>query len=282
MAGEDRAPLELEIGKISRGGAGSINRPRRPILPAMIDTTERRATWEREVGEAHRRARAAALALAGMALAHVFLAAVATWQLRSPYGLSREIARLGGLAEGGLHLVTVVLFLRWLARSVNVAHLLRVSPRLPWSASQACWGFFIPILNLFRPYQVIRDLQSRLAPDGVPEPLPKPRADGVGGYRQVAMEKAPPPAKLPHASIGAWWGLYLLGRSGAQSSALLLGSFSGETVRLQIILMNGADVAAALLAMMVVRSIDGRIAERHRRLHHASDEELTEWGVLGD
>lgn len=34
------------------------------------------------------------------------------------------------------------------------------------------------------------------------------------------------------------------------------------------------DIAGALLALQVVRSIDARLAERHRRLHHASDEEL--------
>ena len=34
------------------------------------------------------------------------------------------------------------------------------------------------------------------------------QADELGGYRQVAMRAPPPPAQLPHASIGAWWGFF--------------------------------------------------------------------------
>ena len=36
------------------------------------------------------------------------------------------------------------------------------------------------------------------------------RLDGSGGYRSVAMEKAPPPRTLPHAFIGAWWALFIV------------------------------------------------------------------------
>src|SRR5262249_19684248 len=116
---------------------------------------------------------------------------------------------------------------------------------------------------------------DRLDPEGVPEPAPRPRADGTGGYRHVAMEKAPPPGRLPAAWIGAWWGFYLLGGLVATVLAVILSP------SLSIFMTNGAEVASAVLAVLAVRAIDGRIAERNRRLQHASDEELTEWGIEG-
>ncbi len=77
------------------------------------------------------------------------------------------------------------------------------------------------------------------------------------------MEKAPPPRTLPHASIGAWWGLFvaerLVARFGVFSEVLAIG--------------------AAVLAVLVVRAVQGRLEERHRRVHHASDEELEAWGL---
>ena len=125
------------------------------------------------------------------------------------------------------------------------------------------WSFFIPIVSFYRPYQVLRDVHDQLEPDGVPEPAPRPRLDGSGGYRSVAMEKAPPPRTLPHAFIGAWWALFIAER--------IVSSFG--------LVSEVLAIGAALLAVLVVRSVEARLEERHRRLHHASDEELEAWGL---
>jgi hypothetical protein len=220
-----------------------------------------------------------------MAVTHVYTAILsdpagrALFDTPGDFPLSQQLLSSGLLFQTGLHVLTAVLFLMWLAKSINVARELGISPPLAWTASDACWGFFIPFINFVRPYQVIRDLHDRLAPDGVPEPAPKPRADGVGGYRRVELIKAPPPAPLPHASIGAWWALYLFGGSLPRLAALLLGGPRAAQSRLFVVAPFGMEVLSAVLAVLVVRAIDGRLAERHRRLHHASDEELTEWGV---
>lgn len=181
-------------------------------------------------------------------------------------GVSREtmfsLVVAGHLAQMTMLVVTAVLFLRWLSLVVTLSRTTSTTP-LRWTASEAVWGFFIPIISLYRPYQVLRDVHDQLAPDGVPEPAPRARLDGSGGYRSVPMEKAPPPRALPHASIGAWWGLFVAER--------LLGAFG-----------TGAQVlaiGAAALAVLVVRSVQARLEERYRRLRHASDEELEAWGI---
>lgn len=252
----------------------------------MIDTTEGRAAWDREVATAHGWARGASAALIGMGFTHICITALSDPQITAMF-VGSSTDRVGQLQlvssarlfHQGLHLVTVVLFLLWLSKSVNVARQLGISPPLAFTASEACWGFFIPLINLVRPYQVIRDLHDRLAPDGVPEPAPKPRTDGVGGYRRIELEKAPPPAPLPHASIGAWWALYLFGGWLPAIVLLTFGGVAAKPGRLFQLAPPAMEVLSAVLAVLVVRAIDGRLAERHRRLHHATDEELTEWGV---
>jgi hypothetical protein len=240
---------------------------------AEVGAATGRAVWDRGVGDAHQGALLAVAALLGMAAIHAYMGASSlVWAVTSG-GWMLPLGDLVATLQPWLHLATIVFFLRWLATSVRVATRLQVSPRLPWTSRQACWSFFIPIVNLVRPYTVIRDLHDRLAPEGVPEPAPRPRIDGVGGYRRVEMEKAPPPARLPHAWIGAWWGSYLLGGLTANVTAWMLSA------RLEGFLVNGAEVTAALLAVLAVRAIDGRLAERNRRLQHATDEELAEWGV---
>jgi hypothetical protein len=139
----------------------------------------------------------------------------------------------------------------------------------------------MPLVNLARPYQVLRDLRDRLAPEGVPEPAPRPRLDGAAGYRKVEFEKAPPPAKLPHAFIGAWWALYLLGalvQRGATSSTTH-GALELISSRKMSVAADVIEIGSTLLAILVVTAISARVTERQRRLRHATDEELTSWGI---
>lgn len=234
------------------------------------------------------------MALIVTAALHVHSAGVAAWQIslledvelgRAPNLASLQLGdtllQSGAVAEIVMRLITGVLFLRWLSQAVRVTRELQVSPHLSWTPSAAVWGFFIPFVNLVRPYQVLRDLHDRLDPRGVPEPAPRPRLDGVGGYRKVELEKAPPPAKLPHASIGAWWALYLIG--GVVGSAVSSNPGTSipmlMSVRETLIVSDAIDLGASILAVLVVLTITARVVERHRRLHHASDEELKDWGI---
>ena len=232
-----------------------------PISEPVNRWEAARAEWDRDMRVEAGRARLAVIALGATAVLHgVEIVAAAGGQTES-------MAPALSIGEPVSLLVTAVLFLRWLHRAVAFTAIMNPT-RLKWTPAAAVWGFFMPIVGLWRPYQVVRDVHDALAPDAVPEPAPRPRLDGAGGYRHVEMERAPAPAALPHASIGWWWGLFVgarvLGLGDAQRSTWIGAAVS---------------ILSAILGGLVVRAIDGRLAERFRRVRHASDEELSAWEV---
>lgn len=258
----------------------------------MSISSKARKVRSRGVESVRQRGKAAVAALIATAVIRVFTAGVASWQIgllgdlqrgappTSTLQLSDTLFLAGGVAELVLLLITGILFLRWLSQAVKVARDLQVSPPLAWTPSQAVWGFFIPFVNLVRPYQVLRDLHDRLDPEGVPEPAPRPRLDGAGGYRKVEVVRAPPPAKLPHASIGAWWALYIIGglvQRGASTTANGIAELTSS--RTVSILADAIEIGSASLAILAILAISARMVERQRRLRHATDEELTDWGI---
>ena len=259
----------------------------------MSISSQARRTRNKGVKAARSRGKAAVVALIVTAVVRAYMASVAAWQVSLLGDVQRGVVQNGTLALSDtlftagavmqlvMLLITGVLFLRWLAQMVNTARDLQVSPPLAWTASQAVWGFFIPFVNLARPYQVLRDLHDVLAPDGVPEPAPRPRLDGASGYRKIEMEVPPPPAKLPHASIGAWWAFYVIGGlvEWGASSMDEKGIAALVSSRTSSIISDAFDIVSAGLAIMVVVAISARLVERQRRLRHASDQELTSWGI---
>jgi hypothetical protein len=236
------------------------------------------------------RARAVVIALLVTAAVRAFQLVVAVWQIGLidrarggdfvQHGLetSDQLAVVGTIGMFGTLAITCVLFLRWLSRAVDVAN--TMSPRrLRWSRREAVAAFFIPVISFVRPYLVLRDLHDQLDPGAIPEPASRPRFDGASGYRDVPLEIAPPPRALPHASIGAWWALFmaqqLLGwhtdhpRSAAEFQVTLAKDMASDVLA----------IGGALLAVLLVRAVHGRLLDRYRKLGHASDEELAAWKI---
>lgn len=88
------------------------------------------------------------------------------------------------------YLVTAVVFLVWFRKAYQ--NLDRFSVRgLDYSANWALGGFFVPILNLFRPYQVAREIA-------------KASSDQMFESRTSWKEKETP------SIIKWWWGLFLV------------------------------------------------------------------------
>jgi hypothetical protein len=272
------------------GGAAEDARhavPSSGIVTVMGTWDLRRDKWATEVATARKRARFTIAALALTAGLAAYMSLVSVWQIgllddaargvrsQPMLELSDTMFELGSLAQLVVLLATGVGFLMWLAKTVAATRAM-TTIALGWTPSQAVWGFFIPFVNFVRPYRVVRDVHDRLDPEGVPEPAPRPRPDKAADYRNVPIERAPLPAPLPHASIRLWWGLYIVGSfleraesrpTGESIEALLFARKLGTVSSL-------VEIAGALLAIKVVRALDARLAERHRRLHHASDEEL--------
>ncbi|XYH97854.1 DUF4328 domain-containing protein [Sorangium sp. So ce1128] len=251
----------------------------------MSGWSEARVAWDRDAGIARRRARAAIVGLGAMAAVGAFTGlvgalhivllrrtAVPAWA----WQLANTLREAGGLVELVLGLLTGVLFLRWIGRAVAAADTLELVRGFPWTPTGAVMAFLLPVVNLVQPYKVVRDLHDRLAPDGAPEPAPRPQLDGAGGYRRVEMVHAPRAGAVHHAAIGTWWTLYVASRFLGWIASSMRDGTVAEFIeaRAVFIASDAASIAAALLAVRVVRAIDSRIAERHRRLRHASDEEL--------
>jgi hypothetical protein len=138
----------------------------------------------------------------------------------------------------------------WLHRSYRNlqalhAHELRFSPG--WAVGY----FFIPILNLFRPYQVLKETWKASDPTTL-------HATAWKGSRAFPV-------------LGWWWAFWLITNwlgvisfrvslfAGDDLSALYLASVVTAFA-------DGTEVIAAVLAILVVRGIDRRQEEKHQIL----------------
>jgi len=253
--------------------------------------------FEADVRVVSSRAKLAMGALALTALNRLLLVPILLWQSSllsaiqagntppmATLETSDTLVRIGSVVQLGLLLVTAVLFLRWIHRLVKATRALG-GDTLRWKPSEAVWSFIIPIISVTRPFHVLRDVHDHLAPEAAPEPVAQVVASESSGYRSVEMKEPPPAEKVPHASIGAWWGFFWLGnvfsniasrQTGTSTSALVLGNGLNAVA-------DAIEVVSAILAIVVVRGVTSRLVERYRRVRHASVETLATAGItLGD
>jgi hypothetical protein len=131
------------------------------------------------------------------------------------------------LVQGGLVLATAVFFILWLRRSY--ANLDALGGRRRYSVRWAIWCWFVPLMSLWRPKQIVNDL---LAGD--------PRA---------------PTRTL----VNWWWATFLVSNWVAGSGARLL--FEGtdpqqlHDAAIARVVANLIEVPAAILAVLVVRRL---------------------------
>jgi hypothetical protein len=128
---------------------------------------------------------------------------------------------------------TAIFFIRWFKRAYENIQLAgrggRFSPR--W----AIWGWFVPILFLWRPKQIANDLWHANSPS-----------------------LTTPVSPL----LNLWWAAYLVSNYAGQiAGRLAFGSETVEELRrtsVTYIFADSIDVIAALLAVWVVRAITAR------------------------
>lgn len=98
------------------------------------------------------------------------------------------------------------------------------------------------------------------------------------------MAHAPLAGAVHHAALRAWWGLYVASRGLGWLASVMPELTVAEFIRSRVafIASDVASIAAAWLAVRMVRAIDSRVAERHRRLAYASEEELDQLLVERD
>jgi hypothetical protein len=161
-------------------------------------------------------------------------------------GSADDVVQLATFLQLAVLAVAAVFFVRWVLRSVRNMPALGVEdPR--WSPSAAGWAWFIPILSLWRPKQVVNDLWRSADPDLA---YPTPGRDWTA-------------AKVP-ALMQWWWGLWLVGglawRVSGQGRDDSLDSFRDADNA--DIFGNVLMIVAAILAMAVVRRVTARQDER--------------------
>ena len=161
-----------------------------------------------------------------------------------------------GLTQTAIFLATAIAFLMWTHRAYRNLPSLDATG-LQHSPAWAVGYFFIPLFNLFRPYQAMREIWVGSHPRG--------SAHDLSGYGLA------PSAAL----VGWWWGLWLvmnlLGQINlrltldAQSIDSLLASSWGS------IATDLVSVPAALVAILMVRRIDANQQQRHEEIAARKD-----------
>jgi hypothetical protein len=204
--------------------------------PAAVETASKRARW-------------AIFAVLASTVYRVVLS-----PLEGPRALQR--APLLHWMSALLGLVAVVLYLRWLYRAVANTRLLGAP--IEWTPQQAVVAYFIPIVWFFRPYQVMKALYAGSDPSALHD-APVFRYRSAPNYRDAVREPLPPPRWRHPAPIATWWALYSFG--------WIWGMVAKGFVR--PVAFGGAlamHVATGVLCALVIRSVDARQRERHRRL----------------
>jgi hypothetical protein len=152
-----------------------------------------------------------------------------------------------GLATIAVYIATVVVFLMWLYRvSNNVA---AFGATTQHSSGWAVGSFFVPIMNLFVPYQAVRDIWKKS----------EPNATDAFSYG------VSPPGFFP-----AWWGFWIV--SNISSNAYFRMTLEGTRLEASApvgILSEVLSIVAAVFAIQVIKEIDRRQEERAQTLQRA-------------
>ncbi|MFZ2070782.1 MAG: DUF4328 domain-containing protein [Halobacteriota archaeon] len=150
-----------------------------------------------------------------------------------------------------IFLFMLVVFFMWIHR-VHRNLLALGACDLRFTPGWAIGWFFVPIMNLIRPYEVVKEIYK--ASD--------PNVDISDGCSWKNAYTSP--------VIGMWWELWLI--SGIVGYALLRISSGAETLsdfELMSLVMLGSDTLsfiAFILLIIVVRSIDTRQEEKSKRV----------------
>ena len=154
---------------------------------------------------------------------------------------------------------TLIMFLVWLNRAYSNLPSLGV-PHPDFSSGWVIGSWFVPLLNLFRPYQIVKYIWNKSDPETV----------GVGGgYYDTGG----------NFRLKAWWGFWIA----SNISINIYGSAEKPDGHLAAglagIFSSGLTIVAACLAIAVVRDITSRQEERHKRLMDASQQQFWSAGA---
>lgn len=136
------------------------------------------------------------------------------------------------LAVFALTILSAVAFIRWMRRAYY--NLTAVGIVVEYDDSWAVTGWIVPIVSLFRPYTIMREIWQRTQ---------------RMGYGYVTS----------HALLRVWWALFLLRSATGIVTSLIANQVNTlEGIRAQLLWLAGAavfDLAALFVTMKVIRRI---------------------------
>jgi hypothetical protein len=218
-----------------------------PTLRAEVDVTKRRAR----------------LAMAGVA----FAGAMNVLRPVAPALMARAgfVNRLL-LAQVVPAVVAAVLFCRWLYRAYEDNRRLGGLP-VRFTPGGAVASFFLPFINFYRPYQVMRDLHAASDPRMLPNPPLYRVAEEGAHYRSSARELIAPPDWNKWFPVAAWWAFYMY-----VPWVLAAVRWNAGFADPSGVMFAPVSAVSTVLAIHVIRSIQARQCERLRRLEIVQDE----------
>jgi hypothetical protein len=153
---------------------------------------------------------------------------------------SEAFDALAGLLQMAALIVAAVLFIKWFR--LAYVHVTSITGRATAHSSRwAIWGFFVPLLNLIRPQNIMREIWDTAEVKWLEA---DPRVAG---------------RSLPADSVNLWWGFFLgsMILSNVAARRLFRATTAEQTLNATILYMlaDGVDVVAAALAILLVRRV---------------------------
>ncbi|MEW9031521.1 MAG: DUF4328 domain-containing protein [Planifilum fimeticola] len=160
------------------------------------------------------------------------------WHLPHP---ARDVQQFVVLAQLCSFFITAISFLLWTYRSYR--NLSALSDRdLRFSPGWAVGWYFVPIMNLFRPFQVMKEIWEGSAPD----------AD----HSRPEEGKGRPVSPL----LPGWWSLWLL--SNFLAGVPVVRPMDPGESALYMFLTDIVDIPLCFVTFFLVRAIDQRQTEK--------------------
>ena len=168
-------------------------------------------------------------------------------------GILVGLSYLGvGILAVIVYIATIVFFLMWLYRSYENLPAFGVPKHsIEYTSAWAVGSFFIPIVSLIVPYKAVRELWRKSLP----------KSEGL--FREVS-----PPVFFP-----IWWAFWLISSFIGQLyfRMMLREDFAFDPPPAVDAITGLLDIAAAILAVMVVREIDKQQTESSKLIPPISE-----------
>lgn len=163
-----------------------------------------------------------------------------------------SIDRLIGIVQICLYATSAILFLNWFRRAYGNLHRLEVPLR--YSETMAVWSFFIPIISLYRPYRIAKEI------------LIETRTKVSEFLQQLT-------SPIDITIIGVWWAFYLVKNTLGQ--IVTRTSLENATIERLVrynwtyIASDIVDIAAAVVTILMILKIsrDEAILFEHTSHH---------------